>query len=299
MKSFDRGNVFLSIKKQNRDRARLQQPEENFIENFELNTIKSGNISYAKTKIGKLCFENNVVEIDIIQNETKMLKIVNYYMNKKTIIDEAKILFDVIYYIFLQFLKKHQKYDNLKRFSNEKARVLYAKFLNWKIKNTSYSEMISSFLYYWKYLEENNKETFIYVDKWGELTRDGHKPMWVDISEKTVKERVNLAIVRIQEEQEYLDNVLIKFIDILYELNLLDNDFYNKIKFGTMDSQKIVLSRNGFSMSLANLLIDKYNTYVTTDEVTNNYIIASEIIDIMRSNNENDIMIFETKSLFN
>jgi hypothetical protein len=35
MKSFDRGNVFLSMKKQNRDRARLQQPEENFIENYE------------------------------------------------------------------------------------------------------------------------------------------------------------------------------------------------------------------------------------------------------------------------
>lgn len=35
MKSFDRGNVFLSMKKQNRDRARLQQPEENFIQNYE------------------------------------------------------------------------------------------------------------------------------------------------------------------------------------------------------------------------------------------------------------------------
>ena len=35
MKSFDRGNVFLSMRKQNRDRARLQQPEENFIENYE------------------------------------------------------------------------------------------------------------------------------------------------------------------------------------------------------------------------------------------------------------------------
>ena len=35
MKSFDRGNVFLSMRKQNRDRARLQQPEENFIQNYE------------------------------------------------------------------------------------------------------------------------------------------------------------------------------------------------------------------------------------------------------------------------
>jgi len=35
MKSFDKGNVFLSMRKQNRDRARLQQPEENFIQNYE------------------------------------------------------------------------------------------------------------------------------------------------------------------------------------------------------------------------------------------------------------------------
>ena len=35
MKSFDKGNVFLSMQKQNRNRAKLQQPEENFIQNYE------------------------------------------------------------------------------------------------------------------------------------------------------------------------------------------------------------------------------------------------------------------------
>jgi hypothetical protein len=35
MKSFDKGNVFLSMQKQNRNRARIQQPEENFIQNYE------------------------------------------------------------------------------------------------------------------------------------------------------------------------------------------------------------------------------------------------------------------------
>lgn len=279
----------------NDNNRKVRTDAENFIENFEIDTIKSDNISYATTKIGKLCFENNVVEIDIIQHEDSMQKIITNAVEQEIQIDDAKNLFDAIYYIFLKFLKTHQKYDNLKRFSNDKARLFYAKFLNWKIKNTSYSEMISSFLYYWKYLEDNDKETFVYVDKWGELTRDGHKPMWVDIKEKTHKERVNLAIVRIQEEQEYLDNVLIKFIDILFELNLLDNDFYNNMKFGTTNIQKIVLSRNGLSMSLANLLIDKYSSYVTINQDTNNYNIASDIIDIMRSNDENDIMIFETK----
>ena len=35
MKSFDNNNLFLSMRKQNRDVTRQQIPEENFLENYE------------------------------------------------------------------------------------------------------------------------------------------------------------------------------------------------------------------------------------------------------------------------
>jgi len=217
------------------------------------------------------------------------------YKHRLIPIDNPNSVLDAIFNIFIQFLKSND-YNNLKRLEHEKARNFYAKFLQWKIENTSYNEMINSFLSYWKYLEKNNKETLVFVDsKWGELTRDGHIPMWVDIREKSLKARVNLAIVRINDEQEFLDNVLFKFIDILYELGLIEKNFYHNVKYGTSDEKKIVLLKNGFSFSLTHLLIEDYINYVNIDTNNDSFYIEYELINAMENNNENDIMIFEVK----
>lgn len=266
---------------------------DNFLENFEKNTIKSDNITYAKTLIGKLCFENNVTEIDVILQESEMQSIVNEYkqLNKK--IDNTASLFDFMGKLFFPFIKDSDNYKNLARLSNEKARIFYKMFLDWKISSTSYNQMINSFLGYWKKLIDEKKDTLIYVDKWGDLKRGGFRELWVDIELKTTKERVNLAIVRIHDEQEFLDNVIAKYIDILNELELLNQGFYNLIKYGTNDVRKVLMIKNGISFSLAHLLIDHYADYV--DISTENFYINNKVISKMQNNNENDILIFETQ----
>ncbi len=82
------------------------------------------------------------------------------------------------------------------------------------------------------------------------------------ISKKTEKQQINLAIVRIKDEQDFLDNTLLKFIEVLNDLSLLDESLYLKIKYGTVDKLKILLINNGLSLSLANLLIDGYLKYL-------------------------------------
>ena len=125
--------------------------------------------------------------------------------------------------------------------------------------------MINSFLFYWKFFdkkdpddkdkkdEKTDEECLVYVGKWGDEKRDGHSALWTNIRYKNQKERVNLAIVRIYDEQEFLDNVLIKFIEILNELEILNGDFYNKIKYGTSDENTITLIKNGFSFGLVEI----------------------------------------------
>lgn len=268
---------------------------ENFIGNFEPDIINNRNIKIAETEIGKLCFENNVIEIDIIKKENEMNLIVQDYKNRLIKIDSSNSILKAISDTFVDFLKD-EKNNNLKRLQNEKARLFYAKFLDWKVESKSYNEMINSFLYYWKFLEDNSKETLIYVDsKWGEEIRGGYIPLWVDIKNKNYRERVNLAIVRINDEQEFLDNVLFKFIDILYELNVIEELFYYKIKYGTSDLRKIILMKNGISYSLSHLLIDEYLNYLNIDFENEYFRISNDIVDSMQFNDENEIMMFEVK----
>lgn len=268
---------------------------ENFIGNFEPDIINNSNIKIAETEIGKLCFENNVVEIDILQKEQAMNQIVQDYKNRLIMIDSSNSILKAISDTFVDFLKD-DKNNNLKRLQNEKARLFYARFLDWKVESKSYNEMINSFLYYWKFLDENNKETLVYVDsKWGEEIRGGYIPLWVDIKNKNFKQRVNLAIVRINDEQEFLDNVLFKFIDILYELEIIEKTFYYKIKYGTDDLRKIILMKNGVSYSLSHLLIDNYLQYLDINIENEFFNISGKVIDTMHYNDENEIMMFEVK----
>lgn len=288
-------NPLLSNVEINNDNLQERIEAENFIANFEEHIIEDRNINIAKTEIGKLCFENNIVEINIIEKEQFMEKVVLYYKSSLIKIDNPNSALKAISDIFVDFLKD-DKNNNLKRLQNEKARYFYSKFLEWKINSTSYNEMINNFLSYWKYLENNDKDTLVYVDsKWGEETRGGHVPMWVNVKDKNTKQRVNLAIVRINDEQDFLDNVLFKFIDILFELEIVEESFYNSLKYGTSDNRKILLMKNGVSFSLTHLLIDKYLQYVNIDTENDYYSISHSIIDEMQTLDENDIMMFEVK----
>lgn len=288
-------NPLLAKVEINNNNLKDRLKAENFIANFEEEIINNVNIKIAQTEIGKLCFENNVIEIDIIEQEDFMNNAVMDYKYRLIKIDNSNTALKAISDIFVTFLKDDRN-NNLKRLQNEKARFFYSKFLDWKINSTSYHEMINHFLFYWKYLEDNNKETLIYVDsKWGEEIRGGYIPMWVDIKKKDSKQRVNLAIVRIHDEQDFLDNVLFKFIDILYELDIVEESFYYNIKYGTSDYRKILLMKNGVSFSLTHLLIDQYLPHIVIDLDDDYYSISPSILDEMRTHDENDIMVFEVQ----
>lgn len=291
----DNKNPLLSTVEINDNNQNDRAQAENFIVNFEENIVISAHTNLAKTEIGKLCFENNIVEINILEKENLMDNIVKNYKSSLIKIDNPNSALKAISDIFVEFMKD-DKDNNLKRLQNEKARYFYSKFLDWKINSTSYSEIIGHFLSYWEYIETQEIGSLVYVgSKWGEEFRGGHIPMWVDIRNKSIKQRVNLAIVRINDEQDFLDNVLFKFIDVLFELKIVEEFFYNNIKYGTSDPRKILLMKNGVSFSLTHLLIDKYIEYVNINVENGYYIISYDILNQMNISGENDIMIFEVE----
>ncbi|NLK76647.1 MAG: hypothetical protein GX284_02830 [Clostridiales bacterium] len=166
--------------------------------------------------------------------------------------------------------------------------------MDWRITNTSLNQMISSFIRYWKGLIENGrKETLIFVGRWGDITRNGQVPLWTDIADKTETQMVNLAIVRIKEEQDFLDNVVIKYVEVLNDMGLIDENLYLSIKYGTNDRRIITCTKNGISLSLAKIIVEKYMNYIQIDVENDTLQFKDGIINAMNNQKENEILICE------
>ena len=84
-------------------------------------------------------------------------------------------------------------------------------------------EMVSEVVNYWNTLREGSQ--IVYVGKWGDKTRGGYKKYWTDISQKSEHEKINLAIVRLKEEYDFIDNEIVKYIEILHSLDLIEESF--------------------------------------------------------------------------
>lgn len=269
-----------------------------FLENFEENTLNEYNGKYVQTEVGKYCFLNNVFEINIIDFEWEIQEVIDSYRKQNIQIRDTQTIMDVIYNLFISKVNfEGNDYDNLKRLTNEKARIFYKMFIDWKIKNTSYPEMISTFNRYWQELIDSNNDTMIYVGKWGDEKRDGFRELWTDIKQKSYIQKINLSIVRIKDEQDFLENNLLKYIEVLHDCEILDESLYLRIKYGTDNQTEILLIRNGLSLGLAKLITKKYNKYINIDYDSYDIKFDKDLIHIMIENEENEIHINELQIL--
>lgn len=284
-------NVLLKNVEINSENIMQKENADEFIENFEPGVIDNYDKTYTQTEIGKICFANNITEIEIILNEQLMQEIVDE--DKDTKLSTTKEIFDYFSKLFLPFIKETE--SNFKRLAYSESQKFYKMFLDWRIKSATYREMISSFIRYWSDLENNKRNTIVYVGRWGDQVINGFRPIWTDISSKTHEERINLAIVRIKEEQDFLDNNFIKYIEVLNDLNLVEEGLYNSIKYGTSDRSKITLIKNGISLTLANLLMKEYKKYFKVNNELNTVIINPNIVEKMKDDDANEILIYEVR----
>lgn len=283
-------NVLLkNIKSLNSTEVKKANDALTFLENIEPNTVALENAKYVQSEIAKLCFRNNVYDFDIMANESQLIENLSTWSNQN--IRTVDILMDAIKHIF--FTKIELVKPELARLNNEPAMNFYKKVLGWRINSSSYKQLIAEFLSYWRGL--NNPIIFA-GSKWGEipLNDERNNNLYIDLKTKTDAQKVNLAIVRIKEEQDFVDNNLVKYVEILNDLELLENDFYEKIKYGSSDSRIICLLKNGYSIELAKTIVSStYNFYVNIDPALDLIEIQPTIIQAMETNEENEVVIFE------
>ena len=279
------------------EQAVLQEKLE-YLENIEPNTIAAENVRYATTPIGKRCYVNCITEFDIFDNEDALSSALSSYADRDPI-DNSEDLLNAINNIFLDSViftdKQRRDYRAFLRLSQAAARRFYAMFLSWRQRGSSYKFMIQSYLRYWETIED----PIIYVgSRWGEKKRtdDDFVPAYIDISEKTTAERVNIAIKKIKEEQDFVDNTLLRYVEVLSDLELLDINFYQRIKYGTNNPTLICLLKNGFSIDLARVITsNRYTDYVRIDTTSDEVFVSAGIEEDMTQNRENRVLIFEIR----
>lgn len=101
----------------------------------------------------------------------------------------------------------------------------------------------------------------------GDVEKDGsHRKSYTFMKNKNSNEKVNLAIVRIKEEEDFFSHTIFRFIDILNDLGVLGKDFYLLAKYGTTNKKIILLIKNGFSRTMSEMLIKDYSSFIIFNE---------------------------------
>ena len=289
-------NVLLENAQITEENKNIFNSAQEFIENYENGTIADYQQRYITTEIGKSSIMNGIREIDVFQEESDMQDSVNEYHLHDEAIDNADSLMEAIRKIFINHIDSAGN-DNVRRLHNDDACKFYSMMFDWRIGNKSYAEMIQLFVGYWRKLYQQNRDAYIYVGRWGNVDVNGsHNKPYTYLKNKNKTQIVNLAIVRIKEEQDFIDNNLIRFVEALHDLKLLEEKFYLRVKYGTDDETTICLLKNGLSLSLAMLLLSKYRHLLKINIGESTIECDEDLPNRMEENKENSILIFEAKS---
>lgn len=266
----------------------LNQSDIDIIENLKENNFND-NYRKIKTDVGKILLELNINDFDVFEYE----ELISDRM-KSDALQQVDSIVEKIYKLFINNIELIS--DNnvlLKRLENQSARNFYNMILNWRKENLSLKESVIRLVYYWDHLEYDDKTTVFVGKSFGEIKRseDDQIPLYVNLNIKSKKEIINLAIIRIKEENDYIDYNLFKYIDFLQKFNLIDINDYNLLHYGTVDDIQIYFQREGLSRELSKLLSTKYQKYL--NKKFNSYYINKEIL---LNFSDNDVLKYELQN---
>ncbi|MDU0323046.1 DEAD/DEAH box helicase [Clostridium butyricum] len=230
-------------------------------------------------KLKKYLIENSIADIysnvdklvDDINKKIEIIKNNKDKWSKYNIIDKIYVLF--VYNI--GYIKDFE-FDRL---NNIEARKYYNGFIYYS-NNRSLKENIDSLVVYFDKKAQRGEDLYI-GESYGEKAKEtdsyrNGKEVYVDLSNKSYEEKVNLAIVKLKIEEDFIGYKLNKFIVMMKDYELITEEEYNNCIYGTNDKKKISLVKLGLSKSLilrlekdnqiSNLYLDENNNLKANSE---------------------------------
>ncbi|MBK0148720.1 hypothetical protein IAE43_11720 [Bacillus sp. S74] len=188
-------------------------------------------------------------------------------------------IIDKIYMVFIEGLEDFIIDFEFARLSNPQARNYYKMYYLVNRKNTLKENIHATFNYFKRRIREGNS-LFYMGNSYGEVSKqtesyqENGKEVYVDLLHKTDAEIINLAIVKLKIEEDFVNYHLNKLVVSLYDLSLISQEEYHLTVYGTNDDKKINLIKTGLSLNLISRLhtdnqLNNINLDVNNNLVTN------------------------------
>lgn len=265
----------------------LKEYDENKLNLSEEKKDKNKKIIENENKI----YKDNKSEDSILEKILIETGVINYYENTQELITRIKKvkmiitniqawknlhIIDKIYCIFINSLTGISDYE-IKRLRYKEAKEFYKQFINNRKFNLK--ERIKNQFKYFKEIKNIPEKSQFYIgESYGEIVkttedyRDNFKKVYVDLKDKTDKELLNIAIVKIKIEDDFINYKLNSFLNIMLKMEFIDENEYNEVVYGTNNLTKLNLIKKGLTVSLINkfetdnqlqnLSFDMYNNII-------------------------------------
>lgn len=261
-------NFHLSKKNKN-----VKEKSEEIIANEDIFfTAPSNSVQKLKQKMIALGMSSIYVITDVLcKSILKRVKEIQNNSNKHN-----EHFLEKLQYLFVKNFDNDIIDDEFRRLINDQAITYYKMFF--KNRKKSVKEKINLEVKYFKRKIENNDNYLFIGESYGEVSfnqsrRNISRNVYVDLSKKTRQQLVNIAIVKQKIEEDFVGYKLHMFFQLMYDYDLLTEDEYNEIIYGTKDCQKLSLVKLGLTINiinrleedgqLANLKIDKNGNVIT------------------------------------
>lgn len=142
------------------------------------------------------------------------------------------------------------------RLRNQYAIDYYEKYLT-ELRRRSLQQNIQYELDYFKWRKRSGDPYMFMGSSYGETARpddEDKKLLYVDLRQKTDNEMLNLAIVKLKIEDDFLSYKFNKFVELLHDYGLISDDEYNFTTYGTEDELEIRLVKQGLPIHLVSKL---------------------------------------------
>ena len=187
--------------------------------------------------------------------------------------------------VFINDVEEYILDHEFLRLSNNKAISYYKKY--YRDRKKSLKEQIQSEIAYY-YRRINEGDFLMYIgESFGEeaypvVGNDAHRKVYLNLRGKTRAELANIAIIKQKLEEDFTSFKLRMFFQLMVEYDLLTQEEYQEIVFGTTDPKKIELSKLGLSLRLVSRLDeDSQLSNIGFDENGNIY--TNEVFEEYRS----------------
>lgn len=215
-------------------------------------------------------------------NITEVLERIKKF--KKEIIENLKWkdlnIIDKVCHIFIDSIISINDYE-IKRLKYIETKDFYKNFI--KMQRFQLKDRIKNQYGYFKSIQYNNEKNEFYIGKsYGEIAKitDDYKnnfnKVYIKLDTKTDKELLNLAIVKLKIEDDFINYKINGFLQAMLKMEFISQEEYNEIVYGTNDKKKLNLMKKGLTYNLINkfekdnqienLSFDQYNNIIINDK---------------------------------